>query len=104
VIDGTADMSWSRPGDSSSVRRSDPRWQDLDLSQLASSSALQLVARSRAGRPIAVQWAFPGGAIYDRRSPHDRDFLDGYLSGSLFDAAISIDEIVAAGESRWVFR
>jgi hypothetical protein len=51
-----------------------------------------------------VRWALPGGTIQDRRSPHYRDLLDRYyLTDQLFDAPSSIDEIVAAGESRWVF-
>lgn len=46
----------------------------------------------------------PGGAIQDRRSPHGRDLLDRfYPTDPRVDAPSSIDDIVAAGESRWVF-
>jgi penicillin G amidase len=92
-----------RAGDGFTVSRADPGWSDLDFSELA-GPALRLVAEARPGQLIAVRWALPGGAIEDRRSPHDRDLLDRfYLTDQLFDAPSSIDEIVAAGESRWVF-
>jgi len=43
--------------------------------------------------------------IFDRRSPHYRDLLDGsYLTGMGFDAPFAIADIVAAGETRWVFQ
>ncbi|HEX3479370.1 MAG TPA: penicillin acylase family protein [Kofleriaceae bacterium] len=92
-----------RAGDGFTLNRADPGWSDLDFSELA-GPAHRLVVEARAGRPIAVRWALPGGAIQDRRSPHYRDLLDRfYLTDQLFDAPSSIDEIVAAGESRWVF-
>lgn len=92
-----------RAGDGFTVSRADPGWSDLDFSELA-GPAHRLVAEARPGQPIAVRWALPGGAIQDRRSPHYRDLLDRfYLTDQLFDAPSSIDEIVAAGESRWVF-
>ena len=92
-----------RAGDGFTVSRADAGWSDLEFSELA-GPALRLLAESRPGRPIAMKWALPGGAVFDRRSPHYRDLLDqGYLTDELFDAPDSIDEIVAAGESRWVF-
>ncbi|HEX8113535.1 MAG TPA: penicillin acylase family protein, partial [Kofleriaceae bacterium] len=92
-----------RAGDGFTVSRADPGWSDLDFSELA-GPAHRLVAEARPGQPIAVRWALPGGAIYDHRSPHYRDLLDrDYLSDQLFDVPSSIDEIVAAGEVRWVF-
>jgi hypothetical protein len=91
-----------RAGDGFTVSRADPGWSDLDFSELA-GPAHRLVVEARPGR-IAVRWALPGGVIHDRRSPHDRDLLDRYyLTDQLFDAPSSIDEIIAAGESRWVF-
>jgi penicillin amidase len=92
-----------RAGDGFTVSRADPGWSDLDFSELA-GPVHRLVAEARPGRPITVRWALPGGAIQDRRSPHYRDLLDRfYLTDQLFDAPSSIDDIVAAGESRWVF-
>jgi hypothetical protein len=99
--DGGALVSF--PGDNSSVSRSDPSWKDLDFSQLASAPALRFVAEAIPGAGITVKWALPGGVIEDSRSRHNRDLLDGYVSDTLFDAAISIEQIVGAGESRWVF-
>jgi penicillin amidase len=53
---------------------------------------------------ITVKWALPGGVIFDGRSPHARDQLDrAYLSGGYLDAPITFAQIVAAGETRWVF-
>jgi penicillin amidase len=92
-----------RAGDGFTVSRADPGWSDLDFSELA-GPVHRLVAEARPGRPITVRWALAGGAIQDRRSPHYRDLLDRfYLTDQLFDAPSSIDDIVAAGESRWVF-
>jgi len=103
VIDGSADAGVPRSGDNSSVTRSDPSWQDRDASEHTGGAALRFLAQAAGGGPISVKWSLPGGAIDDSRSPHHRDLLDGYLSDTMFDAAFSIDEIVAAGESRWVF-
>jgi len=106
VIDGgeaPGSAGVPRAGDNTSVTRSDPRWQDLDATERSCGTALRWFAQAADGAPLSMKWALPGGAIDDRRSPHHRDLLDGYLSETLFDAAFSIDEIVAAGESRWVF-
>jgi hypothetical protein len=92
-----------RAGDGFSVSRADPGWSDLDFSVLA-APVHRLVAEARPGQRIAVRWALAGGTIYDRRSPHYRDLLDGdFLTDQLFNAPSSVDDIVAAGESRWVF-
>lgn len=101
---GDADAAgFPRAGDGFSVSRADPGWSDLDFSVLA-APVHRLVAEARPGQRIAVRWALAGGTIYDRRSPHYRDLLDGSsLTDQLFDAPSSVDEIVAAGESRWVF-
>ena len=94
-----------RDGDNFAIDRADHGWADLDFSQRASGPAQRSVAEARRGQPIAVHWALPGGTIFDRRSPHYRDLLDHYyLTDQHFDAPIAIADIVAAGESRWVFR
>jgi len=93
-----------RSGDNFAVNRSDPGWADLDFSRLADGSAQRFLAEARSGQPITVSWALPGGVIYDPRSPHYRDLLDTYyLPNKHFDAPYSLDQIVSAGESRWVF-
>jgi penicillin amidase len=103
-LTGAPEGGFPRAGDRSSVSGTDPRWQDLDFTEKSRGSALRFIAETTAGRAISVKWALPGGAIEDIRSPHHRDLLDdGYLPEALIDAAFSIDEIVQAGESRWVF-
>ena len=92
-----------RAGDNFVVNRSDCGWRDLDFSQLAGGPAQRFLAEARPGEPIRVSWALPGGVIFDGRSPHYRDLLDDYLLDKQVDAPYSIDQIVAAGESRWVF-
>jgi hypothetical protein len=74
--------------------------------RLLAQAGTQAGVDAATGEPaIAVTWVFPGGAIFDTRSPHDRDLLDpGYLTNHYVDAPSSIDAIVQAGESRWVFR
>ncbi|HMG20569.1 MAG TPA: penicillin acylase family protein, partial [Kofleriaceae bacterium] len=95
---------FARAGDNFAINRADHGWSDLNFSQLADGPAQRFLAEARPDRPIAVRWALPGGAIYDRRSPHYRDLLDRYyLTNEQFDAPYSLDAIAAAGESRWVF-
>jgi penicillin amidase len=99
-----APAGFPRAGDNFAINRSDPGWSDLDFSQRAEGPAQRFIADARPGEPIAVTWALPGGAVFDPRSPHYRDVLDGYyLPERQFAAAFSTDQIVAAGESRWVF-
>jgi penicillin amidase len=93
----------ARDGDNFSVSRSDPRWSDLDFAERTGGTALRMVAGSPTGGPMSVKWSLPGGTIDDPRSPHDHDLRASYLTDTLRGAAFSIDEIVAAGEARWVF-
>jgi len=94
-----------RAGDNFAVNRSDPGWRDLDFSQRADGPAQRFLAEARPDQPITVRWALPGGVIFDRRTKHYRDLLDEYyLPDQQFEAPYSIDQIVAAGELRWVFR
>jgi len=98
-----ADPGTPRAGDNFSVSRSDPAWSDLAFAERSGGTALRMVAEAPGGGPITVKWALPGGTIDDPRSPHDHDLLQGFLSDSLVSAPFSTDEIVAAGEARWVF-
>ena len=93
-----------KAGDNFVINRSDMGWADTDFSQFADGPAQRFLAEAGPGEPIQVKWALPGGTIYDSTSPHYRDLLDTYyLPLQHFDAAFSIDEIVAAGESREEF-
>lgn len=93
-----------KAGDNFVINRADQGWDDTDFSQFGDGPAQRFLAEAAPGEPIKVQWALPGGAIYDSRSPHYRDLLDTYyLPQTHFDAPFSIPEIVAAGESRWEF-
>ncbi|HEU4734896.1 MAG TPA: penicillin acylase family protein [Kofleriaceae bacterium] len=95
---------FSRAGDSFAVDGGDPGWSDLDFSRRAGGAAQRFLAEATPGQPITVRWAIPGGVIFDTRSRHYRDLLDRYyLTDQLFDAPYSLEQIVAAGESRWVF-
>ena len=73
------------------------------------SAAVRVLAEASADRldgtpAIHLQLALAGGAIFDTRSPHYRDLLDqSYLADQPFAAPDTIDDIVAAGETRWVF-
>lgn len=98
-----ATTGFSRAGDSFTVARGDSRWRDLAPAH-PRGPAQQFLAQAAPGRALTVKWSLPGGAIFDSRSPHYRDLLDRhYLTGQPFDAPYSIEQIVAAGESRWVF-
>lgn len=100
-----ATAGFPRAGDGFAINRAGHGWSTLDFSQRSDGAAQRFIAEARPGAPIAIRWALPGGAIFDRRSPHYRDLLDRYyLTGELFDAPIAIADIVAAGELRWVFR
>jgi penicillin G amidase len=95
---------FGRAGDNFSINRADHGWSSLDFAQRPDGPALRLLAEARPGQPIALRWSLPGGAIFDRRSPHYRDLLDRYLTDESFDVPIAIPDIAAAGETRWVFR
>jgi len=100
-----ADPGTPRAGDQFSVSPSDPALRDLAFAERSGGTALRMAAEAPGdGAAITVKWSLPGGTIDDPRSPHDRDLLAGFLSDHLVSAAFSIDEIVAAGEARWVFR
>jgi penicillin amidase len=93
-----------KSGDNFVVNRSDQGWQDLDFSQYSDGPAQRMLAVAD-GERIRIKWALPGGVIYDSRSPHYRDLLDMYyLAETHFDAPFRLDEIVGAGESRWILR
>jgi penicillin G amidase len=94
-----------RAGDNFVINRADQGWKDLDFSQHADGPAQRFLAIAEPGRPIAVKWQLPTGVIFDSRSSHYRDLLDNhYLPEIHFDAPYLVPEIVAAGETRWVFR
>ncbi|MDB4960247.1 MAG: Penicillin amidase [Myxococcales bacterium] len=93
-----------KSGDNFVVNRSDQGWRDLDFSQYSDGPAQRKLAIAD-GTQIHIKWALPGGVIYDSRSPHYRDLLDTYyLPQTHFDAPFRVDEIVAAGEHRWILR
>jgi len=69
---------------------------------LASAPALRWLAEA-SDQGITVKWALPGGVVFDPRSPHDHDQLAAYLAASYTAAPRTVEEIVAAGETRWVF-
>ena len=93
-----------RPGDNFVVNRADSGWSDLSFRQHADGPAQRFLTEAEVGGRTRLRWAIPGGAIYDRSSPHYRDLLDEYyLQDRHFDAPFTIEEINAAGEERWVF-
>ncbi|MBA3460133.1 MAG: penicillin acylase family protein [Deltaproteobacteria bacterium] len=99
-----------KSGDMFAVNRSDTSWSGLDFSQSADGPAQRFLAIAEKDpfgntQPIRVKWALPGGVIFDPSSRHYRDLLDDYyLKERHFDAPFSVNQINAAGESRWVFR
>jgi penicillin amidase len=91
-------------GDNFNVNRADMGWRSLAFSQFADGPAQRFIAVAHPGQPIHVRWQLPGGVIFDSRSPHYRDLLDGYYLRQVhFDAPYLIDEIVRDGEVRWEF-
>ena len=97
-----------RPGDAATVERGNPGWSDLDFAARPRGSAYRLIARAvpspGSGPTFELRAALAGGTIFDTRSPHSRDQLDrGYLTGQPLPLATTFAQIVAAGETRWVF-
>ena len=110
ALDLPADAAgYPKSGDMFVINRSDTSWSGTDFSQAADGPAQRFLATARRSplgqkEPISVKWALPGGVIFDPRSPHYKDLLiDYYLQEKHFDAPYSVDEINAAGETRWVF-
>jgi penicillin amidase len=96
---------FAKPGDQFVVNRSDMGWDDLDFHQFADGPSERFLASADSvGATIHARWQLPGGTIYDRSSKHYRDLLDKYYLPQVhFDVPYSIQEIVTAGEERWVF-
>jgi penicillin G amidase len=93
-----------RAGDNFVINRADCGWADLAFAQHADGPAQRFLVEAERGGTTRLRWALPGGATYDRSSPHYRDLLDDYyLQNRHFDAPYTIPEIVAAGEERWAF-
>jgi penicillin G amidase len=95
---------FAKTGDNFNINRSDMGWSDTDFSQFADGPAQRFIARAQQDAPITVQWALPGGVIFDSRDVHYRDLLDQYyLRERHFDAPIAVPDIVENGETRWEF-
>ncbi|HEY0193342.1 MAG TPA: penicillin acylase family protein [Kofleriaceae bacterium] len=98
-----------RPGDATSVERGNAGWADLDFAGHPRGSVYRMTAQVIAGAAadapgFELRAALAGGAVFDSRSPHSRDQLDrGYLTGQSRAIPATVDEITAAGETRWVF-
>lgn len=100
-----AENGFPRAGDNFVVNRADCGWSDLGFAQHADGPAQRFLAEAELmNGTVRLRWALPGGTIYDRQSPHYRDLLDEYyLQNRHFDAPYATPEIIAEGESRWVF-
>jgi penicillin amidase len=99
-----AENGFPRAGDNFVVNRADCGWADLGFAQHADGPAQRFLAEAEMNGTVRLRWALPGGTIYDRDSPHYRDLLDEYyLQNRHFDAPYATPEIIAEGESRWVF-
>ncbi|MBZ0231844.1 MAG: penicillin acylase family protein [Deltaproteobacteria bacterium] len=94
-----------KPGDNFAVNRADCGWGDLDFKQDEDGPAQRFLAEARPGQQIEVKLQFPGGTIYNPSNPHYKDVLENhYIAERHFDLPFTTDEIVAAGEERWVLR
>jgi penicillin amidase len=95
---------FAKAGDQFVVNRADCGWDNLDFHQEADGPAERFMAEAVKDGPIKAHMQLPGGAIFDRSSPHYRDLLDKYyLKQTHFDLPFTTAEILAQGEERWVF-
>ena len=93
------------PGDNFVVNRADCGWTDREFTQDDDGPAQRFLAEVENGGTIRAKMALPGGTIYNRSSDHYRDLIDSYyIPHRHFDVPYSTEEIVAAGEERWVLR
>nr|MDQ3370094.1 penicillin acylase family protein [Myxococcota bacterium] len=107
----TTGDGYSRAGDTFSVDRGDGGWGDLDFAPKVAVAHRFTVRSVTTGfedisttRALRVRLELPGGTVFDRRDPHYRDLLDGYLRGAPFDVPTELAEINRNGESRWELR
>lgn len=93
------------PGDMFAVDRTDAGWDDTDFTpRTAAAYRMQLIG-SPIGAALAMRLELPTGTVLDLRDPHYRDLLEtSYLARMPFLVPFRIDDINAAGESRWEFR
>jgi len=105
VLDVPATGGFAKPGDTFVVNRADAGWRDLDFRQDEDGPAQRFLAEAAPGQPIRARMALPGGVVFDPKSKHYRDLMDGYyLTESHFDIPFTVAEIVSHGEERWIFR
>ena len=92
-----------REGDTSVVNVADSGFADLSFEARAHGPAQRFIAVAEPGGRVRARFQLPGGAIYNPSSPHYRDLLDNYyLTEQHFDLPFTTEEVVAAGEERWL--
>ncbi len=96
---------YPRAGDDFGINRADCGHDDLDFAQGGFGPAQRYLAETTASGGVTAWMALPGGTVYHRDSPHYRDLMDDYyIPGGHFAVPFTTEEIVDAGEERWLFR
>lgn len=96
---------YPRAGDNFGINRADCGFDDLDFAQKQFGPAERFLARVEPGGIVSAKMSLPGGTIYHRDSSHYRDLMDNYyIPNRHFDLPFTTDQIVAAGEERWILR
>lgn len=93
-----------RPGDQFSVDSSNNGYTDFDFSY-GHGPSMRHLTEFEPGQPPRTRIAVPGGAVYDRASPHYRDLVDEYWRHNrYFDLPWLVDQIKANVEARTLIR
>ncbi|HET6614213.1 MAG TPA: penicillin acylase family protein [Kofleriaceae bacterium] len=102
--DATYPNGFPKPGDTFVVNRADCGFNNLAFNQNADGPAERFVAWTTDDGEIRARISIPGGTIYDRGSTHYDDLLRNYyLPGTQADMPYTTEDIVAHGETRWLF-
>jgi len=96
--------AYPREGDTFSIDRADGGYADTDFTPHRATAYRVSIARPIAA-PLALRLELPGGTVLDIRDPHYRDLLEtSYLPRTAVDVPSTINDITAAGGSRWELR
>lgn len=90
-------------GDNFNVNRANSGYSDLNFQFADVGPAKRMLATPAADGLLRARMSLPGGAVFDRSSPHYRDLMDEYfVTNKHFDVPFTTAEIVGNGEERWL--
>jgi penicillin amidase len=105
VADPPQRSGYPLAGDNFNINRANSGYSDLNFEVTDIGPAKRFLAAPSDDGMIRARLSLPGGAIFDRASPHYSDLMENYhVAHKHFDVPFTTAEIVVDGEERWLFR